>query len=329
MGGVNKVSKKCRPSFKAIMVVFMLSFLLVLFCGCGQVQPETGGSGFPLTVTDDLDRQVTIKEEPQRIVSLVPAGTEILFALGLGEKVAGVTEYCDYPAEAASKPKMGGFSTPSSELIVAAQPNLVLATVIHKDFIRQLEGAGLKVVAFEATSLSEVLEKIRLIGQVTGAAAQAEQLVDSMQKRIDKVSAQVSGLSEAQKPKVFFEIWPDPLTTGGAKSFLNSLITAAGGKNIAGDIERDWVTYSAEMLLARNPEVIIFSHHGDSRQTVEDIKARQGWEQVAAVKNNRIGYIEDENLIVRAGPRVVEGLERIAEIIHPKLFNYPAGKSPS
>jgi iron complex transport system substrate-binding protein len=315
------MGEKYKPLFKAMVIVLMLSFLLVLLCACGQVQQETGGADFPLTVTDDLDRQVTIKEEPQRIVSLVPAGTEILFALGLDEKIVGVTEYCDYPAAAAAKPKMGGFSTPSTELIVAARPDLVLATPIQKDFIRQMEGTGLAVVAFEAYDLNEVLAKIRLIGRVTGAVATAEQLVDGMQKRIDAVADKVSGLSEVQKPEVFFEIWPDPLTTGGAKSFLNSLITAAGGKNIAGDIERDWVTYSVEMLLARNPEVIIFSHHGDSRQTAEDIKARQGWEQVAAIKHNRIGHIVDENLVVRAGPRVVEGLEQIAAIIHPEFFN--------
>lgn len=312
--------KKRKATVKIALVIFLLPAMLFLLQGCGQVTTGKGGSGFPLTITDDLGRQVTINREPQRIVSIVPAATEILFALGLGDKVVGVTEYCDYPAEARLKPKMGGFSTPSAELIVSAQPDLVLATVIHEDFIRQLDEAGLTVVAFESSNLMEVLEKIRMIGKVTGAVEEAESLVASMQRRIDKITAKVSGVPDDQKPTVFFEIWPDPLATGGAKSFLNSLIVAAGGKNIAGDIERDWVTYSPEMVLAKNPEVIIFSHHGDSMQTVEDIKARKGWEQVAAIKNNRVGYIEDENLVIRAGPRVVEGLELVAKIIHPELF---------
>ena len=224
------------------------------------------------------------------------------------------------PAEALTRPKVGGFATPNAELVVAAQPDLVLAGVIQKDFIRQFEEAGLTVVALESPDLVSTLEKIRLVGRLTGAVEAAESLTGSMQHRIDQVAARVANLSEAEKPTVFFEVWPDPLTTGGAKSYLNSLIVAAGGRNIAGDVNQDWFTYSPEMVLARNPQVIIFSHHGESTQTVEQLKTRKGWEDVAAIKQDRIGYIEDQNLVVRAGPRVVEGLEQIAGYLHPGLF---------
>lgn len=313
------IRKRQRKSAGIAMAV-MLLFAVILLQGCGQETTEQSGTGFPITITDDLGRQVTIDKVPERIVSLAPANTEILFALKLGDKVIGVTQYCDYPAEAKDKPKIGGFSTPSAELIVAAQPDLVLATGIHKDFIKQLEDANITAVAVESHNLNEVLEKIRLVGQITGAAGAANELVADMQRRIDRITAKVKDLPGEKKPTVFFEIWPDPLTTGGAKSFLNSLIVTAGGKNIAGDVKQDWVTYSPEVLLAQDPEVIIFTHHGSSKQTVEQVKARKGWEQVAAIKNNHVYSIEDENLVVRSGPRVVDGLEIMAELIHPELF---------
>ena len=307
---------------KTIVACLLLLFsLALLFQGCGQATPEAGGgSGFPLTITDDLGRQVTVSREPVRIVSLAPTQTEVLFALGLGDRVVGVTEFCDYPPEAKAKPKVGGFSTPNPELVVAAQPDLVLAGVIQKDFIHQFEEAGLTVVALESPDLASTLERIRLVGRLTGAVEAAEKLTASMQQRIDQVTAKVAGLSEAEKPTVFFEIWPDPLTTGGAGSFLNSLIEVAGGRNIAGDVDQDWLTFSPEMILATNPQVIIFSHHGVSNQTVEQIKARKGWENFAAIKQDRVGYIEDQNLVVRSGPRVVDGLEQIARFLHPDLF---------
>ncbi|MEG3072040.1 MAG: ABC transporter substrate-binding protein [Candidatus Syntrophopropionicum ammoniitolerans] len=112
----------------------------------------------------------------------------------------------------------------------------------------------------------------------------------------------------------------EPLTTGGAKSFVDSLITAAGGKNIAGDVEQDWVNLSPEVLLARDPQVAILCHHGSSLQTIQEFKSRQGWGQVSAIKNNRIGLVIDENIVVRTGPRVIEGFEFIAELIHPDLI---------
>ncbi|OPZ73868.1 MAG: Vitamin B12-binding protein precursor [Firmicutes bacterium ADurb.Bin456] len=303
--------------------VLLLFFLTILIPGCGKVSPGGGsssGSGFPFTLKDDLGRQVTLNQAPARIVSLVPAQTEILFALGLGDQVVGVTEFCDYPAGALTKPKVGGFATPNAELVVAAQPDLILAGVIQKDFIRQFEEAGLKVIALESPDLPQTLEKIRLVGRLTGVAEVAENLVDEMQRRVNSVTARVGGLTEAEKPTVFFEVWPEPLTTGGARSYLNSLIIAAGGRNIAGDVDKDWFTYSPEMVLAKNPQVIIFCHHGESTQTVEQLKAREGWGDVAAIKEDRIGYIGDQNLVVRAGPRVVEGLEQIARCLHPGLF---------
>lgn len=311
---------KRKLTVSALSVILILSLAAFLLQGCGNSTKTVSGSGFPLQITDDLGRTVTIKEAPQRIVSLAPAMTEILFALGLGDKVVGVTNYCNYPAEAATKPKVGGFSTPNAELVVTARPDLVLATKINENFIPQLEGAGLTVVVIESLDMAQVLEDIKLIGKFTGAVDAANNLTADMQRRIDIITAKVSGLPDEQKPAVYFEIWPDPLTTGGAKSFVNSLITMAGGKNIAGDVEQDWVNLSPEMVLARDPQVAVLCHHGSSLQTVEEFKSRKGWEQVSAIRNDRIGLVVDENTVVRPGPRMVEGFEFMAKLFHPDLI---------
>ncbi len=312
--------RKRKFVITAQLTALLVISLTLLLQGCAKTAKVTSGPGFPMQITDDLGRLVTIKEAPQRIVSLAPAITETLFALGLGDKLVGVTNYCDYPAEAKTKPKVGGFSTPSAELVVAAKPDLVLATKINESYVPQLEQAGLTVVTIESLNLPQVLENIQLIGQVTGASEAANNLTADMQKRIDSITTKVSRLPDEQKPAVYFEIWPDPITTGGSKSFVNSLITMAGGKNIAGDVEQDWVNLSPEMVLARDPKVAILCHHGSSLQTVEEFKSRKGWGQVSAIKNNRIGLVSDENTVVRTGPRVIEGFEYIAKLIHPDLI---------
>jgi len=304
-----------------LLSIWLLAAVLVL-PGCGRREAqETKSGGFPLLITDDLGRSVKIAAEPEKIVSLAPAITEILFALGLDEKVAGVTEYCDYPPKAKDKPKVGGFSTPNTELVAAVKPDLVLASTLQADYIRQMEGIGLTVVALEAKDLPGVLEKIKLVGRLTGKKGPAEELAGSLQRRIDGVAEKTKDLPGERRPLVLFEIWPDPLTTGGAQSFLHNLIVLAGGRNVAGGIEKDWVTLNPEAVLAANPDVIIYTHHGQSRWTAQSIAARPGWENIRAVKEGRIGSIEDENLVVRAGPRLVEGLEQTARLIHPELFN--------
>ncbi|NQS75562.1 MAG: ABC transporter substrate-binding protein [Peptococcaceae bacterium] len=309
-----------KPLLSTLLFFSLTLFIIILLQGCGTQIKPTSGTGFPMQIIDDLDRVVVIKEPPQRIVSLAPAITETIFALGLGNKVVGVTSYCDYPAEATTKPQVGGFSTPSVELVMVSEPDLVFVNTINANYIPQLENAGLTVVAVEPLTLTEVLDKINLIGKVTGATEAADNLTAEMQQRIDNITTKLDGLTDKQKPTVYFEIWPEPLTTGGAKSFVDSLITAAGGKNIAGDVEQDWVNLSPEVLLARDPQVAILCHHGSSLQTIQEFKSRQGWGQVSAIKNNRIGLVIDENIVVRTGPRVIEGFEFIAELIHPDLI---------
>lgn len=310
---------------RKILAALILFAGLCTFSACGG-QPEkkqesaSREGGFPVTVRDALNREVKVARAPERIVSLSPGNTEILFALGLEDRVAGVTNYCDYPEQAKAKPKIGGFDNPSVELILDARPDLVIANTMHENIIKQLEGAGVPVLTVDAADVTGILGNIETIGKATGSSARAGDVISAMKQRIQEVSEKVAKLPEEARPRVYFEIWPDPLTTCGEGSFLDSLIKTAGGINVAGDVNKRWVVYSPEVLLAKDPQVIIYTHHFTSGQSLEDFKSRKGWQGISAVKNNRIYQLPDENLVFRPGPRIVNGLEIIAGMLHPELF---------
>lgn len=269
------------------------------------------------TFTDDVGRAVTLKNVPQRIVSLAPSNTEVLYALGLGARVVGVTEYCDYPAEAKQKPKVGGFSKIDLERVVGLNPDLVLATNIHtKSVVPELAKRGLTVVVVEPKNVNDVLTKITFIGKITGASDAAAQLTAQMKTRIEAVTTKVATVKT--KPRVFYEI-DKSLYTPGPGSYIDDLLIKAGGINIAADAKSSYVQLSPEVIIAKDPEVILL---GDMLfgESPESVKARPGWANISAIKNNRVIPIADENLVARPGPRVVEGLELIARALYPELF---------
>ncbi|RJX22161.1 MAG: cobalamin-binding protein [Ammonifex sp.] len=319
---------------KKTLVLLMALVLLISITGCGRqsigekVRPSGANrEETPLvTLTDSLNRTVTIEKTPERIVSLAPSNTEILFALGLGGKVMGVTKYCDFPAEAGSKPQIGGFSDPNLEKILARQPDLVLATEKDQEMIAALGKQGIDVLAVSPKTVASVLENIKMVGKATGASAAADTVVSGLQKRIDAVTAKVQSVPANKRPKVFYELWPEPLTTAGSGTFIDDLIKLAGGVNVAGDAGKGYPEYSLEMLLAENPDVLINSYgHGKGNPAKEDIKARKGWGALNCVKNDRI-YTVNADLVNRSGPRIVEGLEAFAKAIHPELFSKHEGK---
>jgi iron complex transport system substrate-binding protein len=306
--------------------LLIITFLLGIFFGSGcskkeaTVSPGKEGLRFPLTIQDDLGRKVKITKKPARIVSLSPSNTEILFALGLDKQIVGVTKYCNYPFEALKKPKVGGFADPSLELIVNAKPDLVLASSIHKELIYRLEEFSIPVIALEPKSIEQVLEKILLVGKATGTNEEAQNIVENLKKQINEVEVKVKNLPEDKKPRVFFELYHEPLTTIGGKSYIHDLISVAGGKNITGSLNQEWLTYNTEQILAQDPEVIIFVNHHASKQTVEQVKKRSNWQNISAVKNNRIYLLANENIVLRPGPRLGEGLKTLAGMIHPDIF---------
>lgn len=279
---------------------------------------------FPITVTDDLGRKVIIVKLPQRIVSLAPSNTEILFALGLGDKIVGVTSYCNYPEEAKTKKRIGGFYPPDIERVAAQKPDLVLATKIHeKVVIPPLERLGLTVLALAPKTLDEVLKNITLIGEVTGKSQEAPALIANLNQRIKAVTTRTEKLTAEQRYRVLYAIWHDPIWAGGGDTFHNDLIEKAGGRNIFATDFPEWRQVSLEEVLIRNPQVIIVSGMGATRGLVfNSIKNEPRLAATEAIAKGRI-YEIDSDLSERPGPRLIEALEQLARLIHPEIFGAP------
>jgi len=272
-----------------------------------------------ITITDDPGRTVYISGIPQRIVSHVPSITETIFALGLGERVVGVSDYCDYPEEAKSKPSIGSYFNPSIENIVALDPDLVLSDG-HSESIKGLDSLGVTYMVIDPKDMDGIFKDIELLGKVTGTEKEAEKLIKDMQKRISYVIARVE---DAPPPKVFYIIDAVDLSnpwTAGPGSFIDSLITIAGGENIGAEALSPWAQFSIEQIVSSDPEIIILpAKHGTSFTSPEVLMEHPAWRETTAVKQGRIYFI-DGDLVDRTGPRVVDGLEELARIIHPELF---------
>jgi iron complex transport system substrate-binding protein len=287
-------------------------------------QPSTAveEGAFPLTIRDDTGREVTLAAAPQRIVSLAPSNTEILFALGAGDAVVGVTNYCDFPAAAARLPQIGGFTanTISIEVILSLNPDLVLANgKDHLTIVAALQQENIPAIVLEPETYDDIFANIELVGQVTGHEEEAARLLEDMKARQAVVMEKVASVGQEDRPKVFWEVFDEPLMTAGPNSFIGQVIERAGGKNIFADLEETYPEISAEEIVKRNPEVILGpDSHGD-KLLPELLAARPGWEQIDAVKNKRI-YLLDANIASREGPRIVDALELTARALYPELF---------
>jgi iron complex transport system substrate-binding protein len=276
-------------------------------------------SASPFTITDDLGREVLIKETPQAVVSLAPSITEILFALDLGDRVVGVTGDCDYPEEAKDKPDVGRYFSTSLESIVDKDPDLIL-TDGYDSVVDQLEGLEITMVVLQPTDIPGIFKDIQLVGEVMNEKDKAAELASGLQERLDAVKEKAA--QAADQPTVFFEIDAyDPVRpwTAGPGSFADAMISLAGGQNIVQEGEA-WLQISLEKLVSANPEIIILSDYPDV--TPETVMARTGvWQQLLAVKEERVYAISDPSLTSRPGPRIIDGLEKLARIIHPELFS--------
>ncbi len=290
----------------------LLSLLVSVVAGC---QPRFQ----PGTYTDDMGREVTINEIPQRIVSHVPSITETLFALGLEEKVVGVSDYCDYPEEAKLKPSVGNYFNPSIENIVALDPDLVL-TDGHSESIKQLDSLGITYIVINPKDIAGIFEDIELLGKVTGTERRAKEVIKDMQDRISHV---LNRVKDAPRVRVFYVFDATDLNnpwTAGPGSFIDSLITMSSGDNIAAKAMGAWVQFNIEVVVAADPEIIVIdAGHGTAVIAPAKLREHPAWRETSAVKENKI-YLIDGDLVNRSGPRIVQGLEEVAKTIHPKLF---------
>ena len=296
--------------------LFLLAFSFAL-AACASKAPQAAGT---LKFTDDLGREIRLKGPAQRVVSLAPSNTEILFAIGAGGQTVGRDEFSDYPQEAKSLPSVGGsMGQYSTEAIVALKPDLVLAAEINTpELVKQLEDLGLNVYYLKnPTTLEGMYVNLEVVGTLTGRDVTA--LVDSLKARVKAVDDKILPLSS--RPSVFYEIdATDPAKpyTYGPGSFGNLLIERAGGFNIGSRLTDPYPQISLEQIVVANPSFILL---GDSMwgMTAEAVGARPGWETIAAVQSKQIFPIDD-NLISRPGPRLVDGLEQMAKIFHPDVF---------
>jgi iron complex transport system substrate-binding protein len=273
--------------------------------------------------TDDLGRTVVVPAEPKRIVCTSPEITEILFAVGAGDLVVGVVRGCDWPPAAADLPAVGDFSTVSVERVVALEPDLIMTTGHEQErIIKQLEPLGVPVVAFLAPGIDGVRRNIEAVGEIVGREEEAAAAAAAFNAEIDKVKVAVAAVPAGERPRVYLEICPEPLMTVSEGSFVHEAIELAGGANVGTGLPRPYSRIEPEAVIARDPEVIVLCH---GASTPAAVAGRTGWGGVAAVRAGRV-YEADPDLVLRAGPRLAEGVVSLHELFYPEATG--EGKTP-
>jgi iron complex transport system substrate-binding protein len=276
---------------------------------------------FPVSVVDDAGATVAIESEPRRIVSLAPSNTEIVCALDACDRLVGITDFDDYPPEVADVPDVVIAAQVDVEAVVDAAPDLVLAAgneLTPSSVIDQLRDLGLTVMTLYPETLDEVYTDIELVGGALGAESAAAELVSDMEARATAVEDAVEG---AERPRTFYEVgvFENAIYTAGEGSFLASLIDLAGGEPITGDATG---TIALESLVAADPQLILLGDATyDQTITPESVAARPGWGELAAVREGRVIVFTDDLVVTRPGPRIVDGLEALARVIHPEAFD--------
>ncbi|MEK7829784.1 MAG: cobalamin-binding protein, partial [Acidobacteriota bacterium] len=292
------------------MVQWLAVVLIALaLAACSQPRPVADAVK-TRSFTDELGREVKIAFPPQRIVSLAPSVTETLFALKLGDRVVAVTSYCDFPEAAKAKPKIGDTLNPNAEQLIALKPDLVIITTASQleKLSRQLGELNIAVYVTNPRSVREVLASIRKLGDATGATAEAEAITRQMEARISEVEKRTGMLP---KPRVLYVLQTAPLITAGRNTFINDLVLIAGGQSVTGNESADYPQLSRETAIARAPEVIVApANHGTELVKEEDL--RRDFAVTPAVKANRIVRVNPD-WVDRPGPRIVDGLEQLAD----------------
>ena len=294
----------------------MLVAALVVVAPVASVR-ATGAAAPRVALRDMHGRDIALAGPPQRIVSLVPSATEMIYALGGEDRLAGRTDFCDYPPAARTKLSVGGMVSPNLESLVALRPDLVIATSSgnREETFTQLARLGIPVYLIGADRISEVKDVARRMGALTGRDGAVPPLLDRIDRRVAAVRDAVKG---SGRPRVLYVLWPEPLIVPGRSALVTELIEIAGGESItAGDAEA-YPRYSLEAAIAKAPEVIVLANHG-TRSGPIAIGRWKRLTSVPALKNGRIHSVEG-NLMHRYGPRVLDGLDQLARAIHPEAF---------
>lgn len=279
-------------------------------------QPSGSRAAFPMTVTGDDGQPVTLSAQPRRIVTFAPSNTEIVFALGLGARLVGVSgKFDDYPPEASKIDQVGGAGefgvNPNVEKLVSLHPDLMLAISGGDEWKKQVRSLGIPVFTINATGFEDLLHDIRTVGRLVGVPGRATALTERMADRAREIQAAVS---EEDPVSCFFEIYYPPLTSVGPNTFIADLLKRAGCESASGHAKSDYPQWSVDRLVKESPNVyLVASESGSSPSAVAK---RPGFKAIAAVAAGRI-YLVDSDLVSRPGPRIVEGLAALARVLHP------------
>lgn len=312
----------------AVIAILLSASIIYAFYYSQTNNPQEEGV---IKIVDSEGYETSLDAVPQKIISLAPSVTPILYEIGVGDKVIGVTSYDDAPYnftawfEAGNMTCAGGYSTPNLEAIASLNPDLIFSTNINDPYIPNIRDLGYKVIVVGPNSVEGVFQTINLIGKATGAENNAAAFVDSLSDKIDRVEQKIAEANIAEKPTVYYEVWCDSsgLMTAGGSSWISDVISKAGGINLFANETQEYPNTSSEVIIELNPDVMLFptSMGSDpSYGTIEEVKARGGWSVINAVKNNRI-YVLDEDILNEPGVRIADQVEIIASCLFPQLFN--------
>jgi len=313
--------------------IFIPGILLCFSLGCGRA-PETQVAKVPVSqestdrvAIDRLNREVRFKATPRRIISLMPAATELMYAIGAGPQLVGVTKNCNYPPEAETLERVGGgtMESISREKIVSLKPDLVLCKWDHhQPLMETLQQFNIPALAIGPETLEQLFGEATMLGDITGHTEEATQLIAEMQLRLEKINARVDSIPLSQRRKVFYEVWDDPLMTAGPGSFIGEALRLAGMQNIFEDATANYPKVSDEVVVARNPDVIFSPSTHASRVSLEKMLQRQGWGEVTAIREKQV-FIVNGDHISRCGPRLLEAIEEMISLAYPKVGVPPLG----
>jgi iron complex transport system substrate-binding protein len=295
-------------------------------------QPQNGMPQGGVTIIDSEGYSTTISSTPQRIISISPSVTPILYELGVGDKIVGLTDYDNYPYDfsawfaAGNMTSVGGFSTPDMEIITSLQPDLIFTTNINDPLLPNMRELGFNVIVVGPTSIQGIYDTINMIGKATGAEDKAVALVSNLQTEISNIQSTIAHAAITDKPTVYYEVWYDStgMMSAGSTSWINDVITTAGGVNIFEDMSQEYPSTSSEVIISRNPDVILLpTNMGMGTPfygSVQEVKDRPGWNTIDAVKNNRI-YVINQDIFNQPNSRVAEQVKAVAQCLYPDLFS--------
>ncbi len=312
-----------KKNYTIMIVLLVMS--LIFFSGCqenenlnttGPVQTKTGETVYPITFVDGRGNDISIEREPEKIVSLAPAMTETLYALGAEDKLVGRTDYCYYPEEALAITSIGSFNSPNLEKIIELGPEIILSSdFVSDEMTGQLEAVGAKVIVFNPNSIDGILNNIIQIGEIVNANETGQEIVDAMQAEREALVAKTADVDKQRS--VFVDI--GGFYSAGPGSMMDAMLRELNAINIAGDGSSQWVQVSTEEIIADNPDVYISLF-----AQADEIKATPGFDKINAIKNDRLIYINDQSeqndMISRSGPRIIKGMALLAEAIYPEQF---------